>query len=378
MRKFSLAACAALFVIPISAPNVQAQPARERVQNVIVDFSVLDRWPAPGAPAAARAQNTDVRATAPTGNAKPAIPPSTVTATPPAPPPLSTVLPEAPSIPELDRIAPAAGASTAASSRSKEPGATGDDTGVYPLLSRRYYENYVRAPVELFSSPLRWTANDWGVAALVAGGFAGMLFADKPIRDFIQNDTRSGTTDKIASFGADVGSPSVILPATAAALAVGAVLGERREVAATMEAFQSLVLTLGITEGIKLLARRQRPNENPDDSFRFDGPGSSGGHKSLPSGHASGAFALASSLALNYPDDDYVAPIAYTFAGLVSWSRLNDDRHWATDVLFGGGLGFAMSYTVNRLNAFGNRKSAVAAGPYLDGSTQGIQVTIRF
>ena len=148
--------------------------------------------------------------------------------------------------------------------------------------------------------------------------------------------------------------------------------------AATMEAFQSLTLSLGVTEGVKLLVRRQRPNESPDNSFRFDGPGPGGSHKSLPSGHASGAFALASSFALNYPDDDYVAPIAYTLAGFVSWSRLNDDKHWTTDVLLGGGLGFAMSYTIHRLNAFGDSKSAVTAGPYLDGSRQGIQVTIRF
>jgi membrane-associated phospholipid phosphatase len=281
-----------------------------------------------------------------------------------------------PQLPDLDRIAPAAGGAPAKG--TNQAAAADDGQGPTPLLNRRYYENYVRAPFEFLTSPASWTAADWGKAALFAGGFAGLLYVDKPLRDFLQHDARNSVTNDAASVGANVGAPNVLVPAAAAAMAAGIVLGDRREEAATMEAFQSLVLTLGLTEGVKLLARRQRPNESPDDSFRFDGPGPGGSHKSFPSGHTSGAFALASSFAMSYPDDDFVAPVGYGLATLVAWSRLNDDKHWATDVLLGAGIGYGMSYIIHRLNAFGTGKTGVTAGLYLDGETQGIQVTVRF
>jgi membrane-associated phospholipid phosphatase len=260
-----------------------------------------------------------------------------------------------------------------------ETAANADQDGTpHPMLNGRYYENFARAPYEFLTSPFDWDAREWGIAALAVGGFVGLMFADRPLRDFWQDTVRSGATDDVAKLGADLDPLTVMLPLTGAATVLSAATGDRQLQVATMESLQSLAISIGLFEGIKLLAHRERPNESPNDAFRFDGPGTDGSNKSLPSGHAAGAFAVATSFALNYPDDDFVAPTAYTLAGLVSWSRLNDNKHWTTDVLLGAGLGYAMSLTVHRLNPFGNPKSPVTARPYLDGDSQGVQVTVKF
>lgn len=58
----------------------------------------------------------------------------------------------------------------------------------------------------------------------------------------------------------------------------------------------------------------------------------------MPSGHATTAFAVATSLA-----DDIDSPVAdvllYTFATGAAWSGINDDRHWLTDTAMSAVLG---------------------------------------
>jgi hypothetical protein len=340
--------------ISFDSTDAGAQPSANRGGSVIVDLTALDQLAAPGGPALLAPQ--------------PAVRSATAPSPPPPPPDLAPVLP---SVSALDRIAPAAGP-------QGETGAVRGDEPAHPLLHGRYYENFARAPFAFLTSPLNWDARDWGIAALATGGFVGLMFADRLLRDFWQDTVRSGATDDIAKFGADLEPFQVLLPISGAATLLTAATGDRQLQIATMESLQSLAISIGLFEGIKLLARRQRPNESPDDAFRFDGPGAGGNHKSFPSGHAAGSFAVATSFALNYPDDDFVAPIAYALAGFVSWSRLNDNKHWTSDAVLGAGLGYAMSLTVHRLSPFADPKSPVTAGPYLDGETQGVQVTVRF
>jgi membrane-associated phospholipid phosphatase len=64
------------------------------------------------------------------------------------------------------------------------------------------------------------------------------------------------------------------------------------------------------------------------------------GGDSFPSGHAASSFALATVYAYEYRDHIAVPITAYSLAGLVSASRLGAQRHWVSDIVVGGSIGF--------------------------------------
>ena len=109
----------------------------------------------------------------------------------------------------------------------------------------------------------------------------------------------------------------------------------------------------------KLVLGRPRPGDSPDS----DGYVPFGGQDAMPSGHTAMAFAFATALS-----DDINRPWAtvglYTLATGVGWSRLNDNRHWLTDVAAGAALGITSAKLMNgRWRIFGLRPPSVLLGP---------------
>jgi membrane-associated phospholipid phosphatase len=92
---------------------------------------------------------------------------------------------------------------------------------------------------------------------------------------------------------------------------------------------RTLILSETVTHGIKLTVRRDRPT---------------GECCSFPSGHASAAFATASVLErhLGYRG----AWPTYVVASYVAASRLHDNRHFLSDVIFGSAIGISSGWTV--------------------------------
>jgi membrane-associated phospholipid phosphatase len=92
---------------------------------------------------------------------------------------------------------------------------------------------------------------------------------------------------------------------------------------------RALIVSQAITQGIKATVRRDRPT---------------GECCAFPSGHASAAFATASVLErhLGYR----AAWPTLVVASYVAMSRLHDNRHFLSDVLFGASVGIASGWTV--------------------------------
>jgi membrane-associated phospholipid phosphatase len=78
--------------------------------------------------------------------------------------------------------------------------------------------------------------------------------------------------------------------------------------------------------------------------------------QSFPSGHTATAFAIAASLSeeakRHWPEQErWLTPALYAAAGLVGLSRVLDDAHWTSDVLFGAALGTVAGRTsIRRLH----------------------------
>lgn len=64
--------------------------------------------------------------------------------------------------------------------------------------------------------------------------------------------------------------------------------------------------------------------------------------QSFPSGHTTVVFSLAASVA-EEADRPWVSALSYGTAALVGWSRIYEDKHWASDVVGGAVVGVAAS-----------------------------------
>lgn len=109
----------------------------------------------------------------------------------------------------------------------------------------------------------------------------------------------------------------------------------------------------GIALGFKYTVKRERPFvAYPDDFADKTGHDYSDSY-SFPSGHSTTAFAVATSLSLDYPKWYVIVP-SYAYAGTVAYSRLHLGVHYPSDVLtgalIGSGCAVLSHYVSNKLN----------------------------
>lgn len=94
----------------------------------------------------------------------------------------------------------------------------------------------------------------------------------------------------------------------------------------------------------KQATNRERPLDH-DGKGRFWEGGNS-----FPSGHAAGAFAVATVFASEYHDRPAIPIAAYSLAAAVAASRVGARRHWVSDIVVGGSLGFLIGKFTYRRN----------------------------
>jgi len=124
----------------------------------------------------------------------------------------------------------------------------------------------------------------------------------------------------------------------------------------------SVVTSTIFTYALKNSINRPRPFETYPDIEKL----SDGGSPSFPSGHTSGAFSLATSLSLEYPEWYVVVP-SYTWATLVGYSRMDLGVHYPSDVLMGAIVGTGSAYLTHYLNKklFRNYRKSKIVNPIL-------------
>jgi len=104
---------------------------------------------------------------------------------------------------------------------------------------------------------------------------------------------------------------------------------------------------------IKVISRRYRPSAIPPDgdfshTFFRSSTTPFGKGSSFPSGHAAGAFSIATVIAQRYGHRRWVPFAAYTIATVFAFSRIPDRAHFPSDVFLGAALG----YTITRYDVF--------------------------
>jgi membrane-associated phospholipid phosphatase len=98
---------------------------------------------------------------------------------------------------------------------------------------------------------------------------------------------------------------------------------------------------------LKGIIGRARPYvnvEQPHDYKGFRGFGAGSDYRAFPSGHAIAAFAAASAVTEEtrrwWPKSVWIiGPLTYGGAAVTGWSRMFDNKHWASDVITGAAIG---------------------------------------
>ncbi|CAN5708239.1 hypothetical protein BH24GEM1_BH24GEM1_15290 [soil metagenome] len=172
--------------------------------------------------------------------------------------------------------------------------------------------------------------------------FAAALLGDRSFRTEAQ-EHRGTTTNSVAGFGNAFGEWRYVVPALSAGYLAGEIAGSSGLKRVMVRAGAAAALAGGSSTILKHAIGRSRPEVAGDpDQFR---PFSS--WNSFPSGHTAVAFAIATAVA-EETGDGWTDAALYGAATLTAMARVNDDRHWTSDVLIGGLLGHLSGKWVSR------------------------------
>lgn len=137
---------------------------------------------------------------------------------------------------------------------------------------------------------------------------------------------------------------------------------------------EAVLFTQLITNAMKFGFGRTRPYMQ-EGANRFSPVTINGEHAihSMPSGHTSRIFALTTVLASSY-DSPWIRIPAYALASSVALQRLESNKHWLSDVVVGGTIGYLIGRSLAKHNNLIEHKSNITVAPLLKGGLLGLNI----
>ena len=194
----------------------------------------------------------------------------------------------------------------------------------------------------------------WGTGGLISGMSEA---ADQRVQRYFSNNDPLG--DSIPLFN-QLGAFYSVGGISLMTFCAGTLLHDPKLSRLGETFIESLLLTETFTLGLKFVAERERPDQSDNRSF--------------PSAHASGTFALATDFAIAY--GPWWSIPAYSLAGLVSVARMDDNKHFLSDVIFGATIGTAFAAGTSRFHRQGDVRTMVT--PVVQDGRVGLEVRHLF
>ena len=223
-----------------------------------------------------------------------------------------------------------------------------------------FWRELAPRPADLWGETTE-TFRGWNLAAVAAtaGLAGGLAFLDadmqKPWRD---GDRLIGAD--LCDVGDLVGHPGVQAGVMGLTYTLGQALGDETLAKTGKSMAETMIFTSLATVALKGIFNRERPDG--DD------------HMSFPSWHASATFGNATVLAEYYGWKAAVP--AYLVSAFVAWSRVEDNKHFVSDVVAGAAVGCIFGHAVSRYNL--RVHPAVSVEPVLLDEGAGVQARARF
>ena len=207
--------------------------------------------------------------------------------------------------------------------------------------SLSYIASYPKNMLAYAKSPGRWTENHW----FQFGGSVLFVGALIPMDEVLNIPFENWQTEEAIAFGEAgdvVGGLPFQLGISGAALGVGLVTKNKNWQNFALDNLQAQLFTGGITFLVKELTHRARP-ETGEDNYAWYGPFHGQGNESFFSAHTAFSFSTATMIFLHTGKKWWVGLLGYSVASAVGISRMQQQKHWASDVVAGALVGMATS-----------------------------------
>jgi hypothetical protein len=174
---------------------------------------------------------------------------------------------------------------------------------------------------------LGWLVPGGSVALIVAGGIAAAISWKVENAEEAARSLDRSWVDGVVDVGDRYGDGAALGAATLGMVLAGQLSGSPRLSAASADMTRSLLTSGALVWGIKVSVNRTRPG---------------GGDYSFPSGHTAAAFSIAPVLTEHFGWK--VGVPAYALAAATAAGRMEERRHYLSDVVFGAAIGIAAGY----------------------------------
>lgn len=205
-----------------------------------------------------------------------------------------------------------------------------------------FFERFLDDIIELPQRPLQWDKTDWVIFGSVITLTAGLFLLDNTIQNYTRKH-RSSFMDTVSDFSTHFGDWKQQIPLLGGAYVLGVAFEQPVLQKLAADGIVSSIIAAGIVNPtLALVTGRALPNAHEDPyHFRFF----TQGRYSFPSGHTTAAFALATAIDQNLRSSfGYLqTPIVYLLAASTAISRVYDQTHFASEVVLGAGVGWAVA-----------------------------------
>ena len=238
---------------------------------------------------------------------------------------------------------------------------------VEDLFKKNYWFLVILDTKEVFTAPAHWSMRDWTVLGGIVAGIGTVAVFDEDIERAIRrarNNTMTSIFDNVQPLGNEYAIGIV-----GTFYIYGEFFKDPRAKTTALDAISATAIASGIvTNSFKYVIGRGRPTDGRG-AYNFR-PFS--GQDSFSSGHTTEAFALASVISEHY-DSLWVQVPAYGLASAVGYARLNNNRHWPSDVLAGAAIGTFVGKTVVHFN---QKHRQVSIQPLVGPDIHGVQMSM--
>jgi len=228
------------------------------------------------------------------------------------------------------------------------------------------------ATTHTITSPLRWNTRNLKTFGIWSAAVVGALLVDEDVRALFQRN-QSEFGDMVAEIGNLYGSKEFTIALSLLTYGTGVAFGAEKVRDTGIMLTDLLLTVLLVQQPLRIVVGRARPLAN-EGNLSFNPFTVDDKYASFISGHSWSAVGI--SVILSRQINNRWASIGLaTLSFTTVVSRMYVDKHWLSDVIMGGGMGY---YAANTIVSWHNKNQRTGRNLSFRPTPHGVLLTYRF